>query len=48
MLVQEENKVVREFLEERKFFDKLGLELVGTKNVYDEKVYLVRIKKDLI
>lgn len=45
MMVNEENSVILEFLEAKKYFDDKGLELIGTKEIYEEKVYLVKIKK---
>ena len=37
--------VVNEFLDLKNFFEKVGFELVGVRNVNDESIYFVRKRK---
>jgi len=39
------NEIAKKFLVIKDFFDKIGYELVGTKDINNEKIYLVREKK---
>ena len=43
-LVKEE-ELAQEFLDIKGFFEKIGFELVVTKDIYDEKIYFVKKKK---
>lgn len=40
-----EKELGQEFLDIKGFFEKIGFELVGTKDIYDEKIYFVKEKK---
>jgi len=39
-----ERKFAKEFLAAKGFFDKIGFKLVGTKDINDEEIYLVKKK----
>ena len=39
------NEIAEEFLVIKDFFDKIGYELVGTKDINNERFYLVKEKK---
>ena len=39
------NEIAEEFLVIKDFFDKIGYELVGTKDINNEKIYLIKKKK---
>jgi len=43
-LVKEE-ELVQEFLDIKGFFEKIGFELVGTKDIYDQTIYFVKKMK---
>lgn len=40
-----EKELAQEFLDIKGFFEKIGFELVGTKDIYEEKTYFVKKKK---
>lgn len=40
-----EKELAQEFLDIKGFFEKIGFELVGTKDIYDEKIYFIKKKK---
>ncbi|MFW9972275.1 MAG: hypothetical protein ACFFDF_18970 [Candidatus Odinarchaeota archaeon] len=40
-----EVKIAKEFLAAQVFFNKIGFEIVGTKDINEETIYLVRKKK---
>ena len=39
-------EIAEEFMAIKKLFDKIGFEVVGSKNDYDSKLYMVKKKKD--
>lgn len=45
MMSLDMNEIAKEFLVIKDFFDKIGYELVGTKDINNEKIYLVKEKK---
>ncbi|MFW9875045.1 MAG: hypothetical protein ACFFG0_18220 [Candidatus Thorarchaeota archaeon] len=40
-----ERKFAKEFIVAREFFNKIGFEVIGTKDINHETIYLVRRKK---
>ena len=38
-------KIAIEFVKTRKFFEKIGFELIGTKDINGERIFLVKKKK---
>lgn len=38
-------KIAIEFVKTRKFFEKVGFELIGTKDINGERIFLVKKKK---
>ena len=40
-----ERKFAKEFLAAQDFFNKIGFEIIGTKDINNEEIYLVKKKK---
>jgi len=43
--MNKERKFAEEFLAAQDFFNKIGFELIGTKDINNEEIYLVKKKK---
>ena len=39
-------EIAEDFMAVKKIFDKIGFEVVGSRNDYDTKLYIVKRKKD--